>query len=153
MDNMDIGRELDWDDEIENEGEEFELLPEGTYDYTVESFERGRFSGSEKMAACNSANLRLQVFDPVSGRHGVVFDTLYLNSKAEWRISQFFLSIGQKKKGEAFRPNWNLVSGSSGKLEVSVNKYTDKNGNQRENNRVTKYLPQAEPGSFKPGEF
>ena len=35
--NEDLGKELGWDDQIENEGQEFELLPEGTYEYTVES--------------------------------------------------------------------------------------------------------------------
>ena len=40
----DLGKELGWDDQIENEGQEFELLPEGTYDYTVENMARGRFA-------------------------------------------------------------------------------------------------------------
>ena len=38
------GRELGWDDEIEK-GADYVLLPEGEYDFTIESFERGRFEG------------------------------------------------------------------------------------------------------------
>lgn len=150
--NEELGRELSWDDQIEQEGQEFELLPEGTYEYVIESMERGRFAGSERMAACNSANLTLIIKNSETGNTCKVFDTLYLNSKAEWRLSQFFLSIGQKKKGEPLRPNWAAVSGSSGKVEIEVNEYTDKNGKIRKNNRVTKYLP-YEPKKFKAGEF
>ena len=52
------------------------------------------------MAPCNVANLDLLIKDK-DGKEHHVFDSLYLNSKAEWRLSQFFLCIGQKKKGEA----------------------------------------------------
>ena len=149
--NNDIGRELGWDDEISQEME-FELLPPGEYEFTVESMERSRYGGSEKMAACNAANLTLTIKDPETGSDRKVFDTLYLSSKAEWRLSQFFTCIGQKKKGEPLRPNWNTVPGSSGRVEIEVNKYTDKNGNQKENNRVKKYLP-YEPKTFTPGQF
>ena len=46
----DLGKEIGWDDAIENEGTEFEPLPEGTYEFTVASMERAHFGGSEKMA-------------------------------------------------------------------------------------------------------
>lgn len=147
-----LGKELGWDDQIENEGQEFELLPEGTYDYTVESMERGRYAGSDRMAACNCANLTLLIRNPETGKDCRVFDTLYLNSKAEWRLSQFFLSIGQKKKGEPLRPNWAAVPTSSGKVEIEVHEYTDKNGNARKNNQVVKYIP-YEPKKFVAGKF
>lgn len=151
MENNDIGREIGWDDEISQE-QEFELLPAGVYEFTVEKMERGRYGGSEKMAACNKADLTLSLKDPETGVAGTVFDTLYLSSKAEWRLSQFFLAIGQKKKGEPLRPNWSQVPASTGRVEIEVNKYTDKNGNPKENNRVKKYLP-YEPKKFTAGTF
>ena len=52
---------MDWDDAIENDGQEFIILPEGDYNFTVTDFERGRFPGSAKMSACNKATLTLQV--------------------------------------------------------------------------------------------
>ena len=122
-------------------------------DFVVDSMERGRYGGSEKMSACNMANLRLHVSDPISGKSGSIFDTLFLNSKAEWRLSQFFTSIGQKKKGEPLRPNWTMVPGSSGKVEIEINRYKDKNGNQKENNKVKRYVPKDEPKAFTPGAF
>lgn len=147
----DRGQEIGWDGRIEKEGADFEPVPAGTYTFVVHTMDRGRFAGSERMAPCNMANLDLIITDR-DGNERHVFDTLYLNTKAEWRISQFFLCIGQKKKGEPLRPNWNEVVGSSGKAEIIVNSYKDKDGNPRKNNRVDKYLP-YEPKKFTPGSF
>lgn len=147
-----LGRELGWDDLIEKEGQEFELLPAGTYEFTVESMDRGRYPGSERMAACNCANLTLVIRNPETGNLCRVFDTLYLNSKMEWRLSQFFLGIGQKKKGEPLHPNWGAVPGSTGRVEIEVNAYTDKNGKDKKNNKVKAYLAR-EAKKFVAGEF
>lgn len=141
--------ELNWDSEISKESE-FELLPAGTYNFTVESMERGRYNGSEKMKPCPTATLTLRVSG--EGGEAAILDTLYLSSKAEWKLSQFFTSIGQKKKGEPLRMNWNLVPGATGELELTVNEYTAKDGSQRKNNRVSKYLPK-EVKAFVPGQF
>ena len=65
-----IGRELDWDDEIENEGGGWVLLPEGEYDFIVEKFERGRHEGSAKIPPCNKAVLTLGM-DCADGRHAL----------------------------------------------------------------------------------
>ena len=46
-------RELGWDDEISREGGEFLLLPEGDYNFVVESYERARHPGSDKLPAFN----------------------------------------------------------------------------------------------------
>ena len=72
----DLGKEIGWDDAIENEGTE--PLPEGTYEFTVASMERAHFGGSEKMAPCNVANLDLLIKDK-DGKEHHVFDSLYLN--------------------------------------------------------------------------
>ena len=104
------------------------------------------------MSACPQANLTLAITDPVSGKRGQIKDTLFLHSKAEWKLSQFFTAIGQKKKGEPLAMNWNAVPGSTGRLELSINQYTDRNGNKAENNRVKKYLPK-EQKVFTPGQF
>ena len=53
--NYDDDYELAWDAEISKEAE-FELLPAGTYDFTVENFERGRYAGSDKMKPCPTAS-------------------------------------------------------------------------------------------------
>ena len=48
---------MDWDDAIENDGQEFIILPEGDYNFMVTGFERGRFPGSAKIPACNKATI------------------------------------------------------------------------------------------------
>ena len=56
-----IERELGWDDEIEKDGPEFVLLPEGDYSFEVVGFERARHNGSEKLPACNKAQQQLNI--------------------------------------------------------------------------------------------
>lgn len=137
---------LDWDDVLENDGSEFPVLPEGDYAFEVTGFERGSFPGSEKMCACNKATLTLKV----ESEHGTanIFDDLILHKRMEWKLSQFFRAIGQKKKGECVTMNWNAVIGARGRARFVVNKYTDRNGQDRENNKVGKYLEYDE--SFMP---
>lgn len=137
-------RELSWDDEIEKDGGDFTLLPEGDYDFTVAKFERGRFQGSAKMPPCNQAKLELTVH---SAEHGdvTVFHNLFLHTKTEGLLSNFFAGIGQKKKGEKLRMNWNAVVGSKGRLKLEINKFTGNDGNERTNNQVKKF--------YTPGEY
>lgn len=146
-----LGRELDWDSQIENDGNDFEPLPAGVYDFEVRSMERGRFPGSDKVSACHKAELDLVVRDE-KGNERHIFDDLLLNSKFEWKLSQFFISIGQKKKGETLKPNWTAVPGATGKMDIYINEYKTKEGVQKRNNKVSQYLP-PEVKQFKAGDF
>ena len=139
---------LDWDGVLENDGSDFTVLPEGDYAFEVTGFERGSFPGSEKMCACNKATLTLKI----EAEQGVanVFDDLILHKRMEWKLSQFFRAIGQKKKGERVTMNWNAVIGARGRAHIIVNKFTDKNGQERENNKVGKYLEYDESLMPKP---
>ena len=92
----DLGQEIGWDDEIENEGADFEPLPEGTYEFEVRTMQRGRFPGSDKMCACNTAELTLVIVDN-DGKEHQVFESLKLNSKMEWLLSQFFMHRPEKE--------------------------------------------------------
>ena len=147
--NQQIERELSWDDVIENEGGGFVVLPAGKYPFRVTKFTRGRFNGSEKMPACPKAELELSVY---SQEHGevTIFESLLLHTKTEWKLSEFFLSVGQKRKGEKVTMNWQAVIGAQGMCELEVNKYNDKQGNPRENNRVKEYLEPTAPATPQP---
>ncbi|MDF9845201.1 MULTISPECIES: hypothetical protein [unclassified Paenibacillus] len=142
-------RELSWEDEIEKDGGEFTLLPAGDYNFTVTKFERGRFSGSEKMPACNQAKLELTVHSP---EHGdvVIFHNLFLHTKTEGLLSNFFAGIGQKRKGEKLRMNWQTVIGSKGRLKLEVNNFRGRDGADKTNNQVKSFyaadeLPTGQP--------
>lgn len=137
-------REFGWDDEIQNDGSPFQVLPEGDYRFTVKKFERARHSGSEKVPACNKAILTITVFN--SEASGEVQTNLFLHSKFEWKLCQFFVAIGQRKHGEVMRMNWGAVPGSGGVCHVGIRKWSGNDGKERESNEITEfYDPESAP--------
>lgn len=134
-----VEREFGWDDTIEKDGGGgFVLLPAGDYFFTVAKFERARFNGSEKMPACNQAKLELTVHSP---EHGdvTVQHNLFLHTKTEGLLSNFFSAIGQKKKGEPLRMNWNAVIGAKGKAKIEIRNYKYQ-GEDRSANQVKTFF-------------
>lgn len=146
MNYEDSERELNWDDTIKKDNQ-FILYPEGDYDFTVESFDRGRHPGSKGIPPCNKAILKIRI--NVSGKEVIITHNLFLHSTQEWKLSEFFTSIGQKKKGETLRMNWSTVPGSTGRLKLGTRVY---DGNTY--NDIKKFYPKenATPG-FTPGKF
>lgn len=146
-------RELNWDDEIVEESN-FVLLPEGEYDFTVVDFVRGRHNGSAKLPSCPKAELTIEL----SGKEGKtqIKHNLFLHTKCEGLLSQFFISIGQKKHGEPLRMNWSAVKGANGRCKVIIDKWTKDNGEEAENNKIKRFLepvaahstPKFEQGKF-----
>ena len=142
-------RELDWNDEIEKDSD-FTLLPEGDYDFTVESFERGRHPGSDKLPACNKAILKLRI-DSNEGST-ILTHNLFLHTKTEGMISAFFTAIGQKKKGEKVKMNWNAVIGAKGRCKLSIRSWKGNDGEEHQSNEIKKFYEKEEK-QFKAGEF
>ena len=129
---------MDWNDSIESDGQEFVLLPEGDYNFVVTNFERGRFSGSQKIPACNKATITVQV-KTKDGIAIVKFDLLLYRS-LEWRISSFFRCIGQKKHGEKLTMDWNKVVGSVGRAHFKQRTYTNQYGEDKVVNDLDKFI-------------
>lgn len=143
-------RELGWDDQIENDGAEFIILPEGDYDFEVVDFERGRHNGSEKLPACNKAIVGIKI----TGEQGstTIKHNLFLHTKTEGMLCAFFTGIGQRKKGERVTMNWNQVVGSKGRCKVGIRKWENDEGKEFVSNEVKKfYEPEAK--GFTPGSF
>lgn len=139
---LDYEHEFGWDDSISND-DEFVVLPEGDYDFEITNFERSRSKGSESVPASNMAIVDIRLTD---GRQSTtVKDYLVLHTKLEWKLSQFFRAIGQKKQGETVRMNWGAVVGSKGRCKVVVEKYTTEKGEQREKNKIAKYYDYIAP--------
>jgi len=128
---------LDWDSEIESDGQFVEL--DGDYNFQVTALERGRFPGSQKLPACNKATLTLLVYVGPQQTATVRTD-LILHKSLEWKLSQFFRCIGQKKHGERIAMNWDKVEGSCGRAHFKPRKYTDKNGKERSANDVDYFI-------------
>lgn len=136
-------REFGWDDEIQNDSA-FQVLPEGDYRFSVKKFERARHNGSEKIPACNKAVLTLAIANGEAS--GEVQTQLFLHSKCEWKLCQFFTAIGQRKHGEVMRMNWGAVPGAAGVCHVGVRKWTGSDGKEREGNDISEfYAPENAP--------
>lgn len=135
--NQNAAHEIGWEDEIRNDSGQFVLLEEGDYNFTVTGFERGRFPGSQKIPACNKATLTLSVDTP-DGIASVKYD-LILWSSLEWKISEFFRAIGQKKAGEACTPRWNQVVGARGRARFRPRTYEKKDGTPGTANDVDRF--------------
>lgn len=143
-----VERELGWDDIIENDDSGWELLPEGDYEFTVTGFTRGRYEGGPKMGPCNKAELELSLAGPagpVTLKHN-----LFLNSKCEWRLCQFFTAIGLRKHGEQLKMDWGKVVGAHGRCRVIVRTYTKKDGSEGQDNDIKKFYELDEPGELQP---
>lgn len=152
------GRAFSWDDEIQNDGHDFVLLPDGDYPFTVTKFERARFEGSPKLPPCSMAKLSITVHGGDKG-DAYVTHRLYLHSRTEGLLCAFFESIGQRKHGEALRPRWDELEGSQGLCHLGIHEYTKKDGTPGTSNEITKFLPPPEPkaapaaASWKQGAF
>ena len=136
--NNDTNMIMDWGDTIESDGQEFVILEEGDYNFTVTNFERGRFPGSAKIPACNKAALTLQVQTADSKLATIKFD-LILYRSLEWRISSFFRCIGQKKQDERLAMDWNKAVGERGHARFKPRTYTNRDGEERQVNDVDKF--------------
>nr|DAZ62541.1 MAG TPA: Protein of unknown function (DUF669) [Caudoviricetes sp.] len=143
--------EMDWNDAIESDGQEFVVLEEGDYNFEVTGFERGRFPGGQKIPACNKAALTLQV----KTENGVAIcrTDLLLYRSLEWRLSAFFRCIGQKRPGERLVMDWNTVIGSRGRAHFKPRPYTDRDGNDRVANEVDRFYDWDEKYFPVTGEF
>jgi len=142
--NLDTGRAFEWDDVVQNDGEEFEVLPECDCDFEVKSFERGRYPGGEKIPPCNKAILKIKVTN-AEGKSTTVNHSLLLHSKCEGLICAFFTAIGQRKHGEQLRMNWNTVVGSKGRCRLGIRTFkSTKNGEDMKTNEIKRFYEPAD---------
>lgn len=127
----DTGKALGFDDEVTQENE-FQILPDGDYEFTVTSYDRTQFNGSEKMCACPEVDVVITINYKDREGNAATRDMthkLFLNSKIEGRISEFFEGIGMKEKGKPFRMAWQQTVGKTGKLKLGHREYNDQTYN------------------------
>ena len=135
---------LGWDDEVE-EGSPFVLLPEGNYPFTITGLEKGIYEKpanreSKIPANCPKATVTLE-FTTSTGEKSTLTENFYLYKKMQWKINQFFTSIGAPKNPEGkVKLNWGTVLGAKGAASLVVNDYTDRSGNPAQNNRIKDFL-------------
>lgn len=153
-------RALDWDDVVD-QGQEFTVLPAGIYPFRVETWARARHAGSEKLPPCNKAIITLEIDGGQLGKRKIEHN-LFLHTKTQGFLNQFFASIGCPTEGGKVRMDWNKVPGATGRVEIYVDKYTKKDGTPGESNKVKKFIKPATgaaasaptaPQGWNPGAF
>lgn len=133
-----------WNDAIENDSDfpERLLLEPGDYNFQVLDLEKTYASSGAPMA-----KLTIKVYDD-ENRATNVWDNLVLQRNCEWKLSQFFRSIGQKKRGERIDMDWTKVEGAKGRCKIDKTSYTNNKGNEVEKNEIVKYYdPETPPES------
>ncbi len=128
---------MELDDIIETDESEYILLTEGDYVFKVESTERGDFPGGRKIGPCPKVTLTVSV----ETDEGIAFcrEDLLLTHELEWKLSAFFRSIGQKKKGERLKMNWFDVIGRLGRAHFKPRTYV-KDGEERQTNTLVRFI-------------
>ena len=132
---------MSWDSSVEAESTapQYVLLPAGEYNFDVVNFERGNFPGSAKMCASPKAIITLK-HTTANGETCQIRYDLILNKLVEFKLSEFFRAIGQKKPGEALRPDWNSVVGSRCRAKVKQRTYIGKDGKDHTTNDIESFL-------------
>ena len=146
---QDTGRELGWDDTITKEGDSFEPLPEGDYDFIIDHFERSRSSGSGKLPPCNMAVVFFSVRG--QGREVMIRENYVMHSTLEWKLSELFRGVGLKKKDEPLPMGtaWGMLAGRTGRCKVGLEPGI--NDPSKMFNCIDKLYPKE--NNFDPGRF
>lgn len=135
MKNNDVS--LEWDAIIDDDEQEFILLPAGDYDFRVTAAERGFF---DKHDESNDGKRVLVTMQVETGKGIAICKTLFgLSEKNTWRISAFFRSIGMKKRGEPFRMDWEGSVGKTGRAYFKPRTFNDKFGEERQANNIARF--------------
>ncbi len=150
---MSDDRVLGWDDTISNdEAGAFEVVPPGDYPFEIVELKRGQHQAkaSGKLPNCPKADIKVRVYPP-SGDHVDIEHTLFLHSRCEGMLCQFFRAIGHRKHGEPLRPDWNRVIGSRGWCKVAIRDWVGNDGSKRQSNDIKSFIdPDRAPKSTTP---
>ena len=122
--------ELGWDAQIEDDSNGYAPLPDGDYIGRVLTVERDRHNGSPKIPPCPKAVVKL-LLQEKPGKTRELTMNLYLHSKMEWKLSEFFRAVGQKDHGERIRMDWTAVPGSRIRVNVKTTNSKGNDGKER----------------------
>ena len=65
---------------------------------------------------------------------------LILSKALTWKLSAFFRSIGQKKRGEKITMDWNKVLGAKGRAHSKQKVYTNQAGEEKTINDLDYFI-------------
>lgn len=93
-----------WDDEVESDGSEFKIIMPGTYPAEITKVEKSRWTGNGKMNGYPYAKVTVKV-TLEDGSTATTTDNLFLSRSCEFRIGNFLIACGLKKKKEPIKAN------------------------------------------------
>jgi hypothetical protein len=139
--------DLDMNGTIEDDGQDFVLLPAGTYSFVVVDFEQSKYQEKPKAQGMpgrvrNRMIVSIQVEH--EGQKHTLKDFLALKKNMEWKFCQLFKGIGDRKKGERLVMDWDNIRGKGGKVKIKVESFLGKNGATKQSNKIDRYLDPAE---------
>lgn len=136
--------ELGWDDEIQNDSV-YTIFPAGVYEFEIVAKKIGRHEPKPdgKLPPCQKVELTVRVYG-VDGEYNDIRHTLYMHRRLEGVLCAFFKAIGQRKHGEALKPRWEEVVGSSGRCKVAIHSWIGDDGKERQRNDVKAFLDPAD---------
>lgn len=112
------GRELGWEDSIKQDAQDYEPIPEGDYNVTIEKFDRSRSKGEGKLPPCNMAVVYFTVHVPE--REVTIRENYVLHTSLEWKLSELFRGVGLKKEGEELRMDWSALPGKTARAKIGL---------------------------------
>lgn len=118
-----------------------ELLPQGHICRArVDNVEFGLSQAGNEMAT-----LTVHLLDEKGDTRRVNKDFLVSSEKAAWKIHEFLLSTGLAgEEGANVELTEELLTGATGMVRVTLETYTDNSGEDRETNRIGKWLAPSE---------
>lgn len=127
---------LDWDTTTFAAGNDFVLLPEGDYGFTILKTERERCQdGAPKLT------LTLDVDGGELG-HVQLKDGIKWVGSMQWKIASVLEAVGAERDGEGnVTGSVEACVGMMGAAHVGVRKWIGKDGKERESNQVERYIP------------
>ena len=133
---------IEWDGVVENDGEQFAVLPDGDEVLlTVMEVEKGHSKdGTAPQVKITFAAESLKGYGRTTIR-----DYIRMTRKSEWKLCELFTALGLRKHGDKLALRWDL-EGMTARATVLVDTYTGKDGDERKSNKVKKYLEPAADG-------
>lgn len=123
---------LSWDTVQEigeiQEAQEYVLLPNGIYRYTIVDLEKKIFEGSDKLPQCPQATVTFVIHGGELG-DSKVYRNFFLTQKTSWTYKQLFLTLRLVKENSNGLIPWDKLIGQTGVAEVNQREYDGKTYN------------------------
>jgi len=128
---------LDYDGEISQDGEGgFTVLPDGDeVTFTVRKVEKGR----NKDGTLPQVKVEMSCQSKAGHGRTSINEFFTMTRKSEWKLCEFFTSIGLRKHGDRLKMRWD-IEGMTGSGKVTVEQFTKRDGSAGSGNRIKRFL-------------